>query len=206
VRCPVPAGLASRLARSLLSICGGAPALGSVALSFALGEIMSVVPLRAQPGCVWRWAHLKRPAVDALVERVVMLCRGAGQVLGSLIHKSAAASVVLPLSAALVREAWACQRPLQQVTSTAALFLVPQCEPAAASTAQAHEAGVHPKATVYAAVVGVAMDLTTSLGYQTNLMVSGPGGYRHRDYFAFGGPLQLLSGVLTIGLSYRLFA
>ena len=34
-------------------------------------------------------------------------------------------------------------------------------------------------------------DYITSFGYQTNLMVYGPGEYRNVDYFKFGAPLQV---------------
>jgi di/tricarboxylate transporter len=37
----------------------------------------------------------------------------------------------------------------------------------------------------------------TPIGYQTNLMVYGPGGYRFTDYLRVGGPLQLLLTVVT---------
>jgi di/tricarboxylate transporter len=38
----------------------------------------------------------------------------------------------------------------------------------------------------------------TPIGYQTNLMVMGPGGYTFSDYFRLGIPLTLLTGVLTV--------
>lgn len=38
------------------------------------------------------------------------------------------------------------------------------------------------------------------IGYQTNLMVFGPGGYRFRDFIRFGAPLSLLCLVVTISL------
>ena len=37
-----------------------------------------------------------------------------------------------------------------------------------------------------------ASDYITSFGYQTNLMVYGPGGYSNMDFFRFGAPMQVL--------------
>jgi len=37
----------------------------------------------------------------------------------------------------------------------------------------------------------------TPVGYQTNLMVYGPGGYRFSDLFRVDAPLQLLLAVVT---------
>ena len=38
----------------------------------------------------------------------------------------------------------------------------------------------------------------TPIGYQTNLMVMGSGGYRFADYLRMGVPLTLLTGLLTV--------
>jgi di/tricarboxylate transporter len=43
-------------------------------------------------------------------------------------------------------------------------------------------------------------DFATPIGYQTNLMVYGPGGYRFSDYVRFGGPLNLLMLVVGVAL------
>ena len=37
----------------------------------------------------------------------------------------------------------------------------------------------------------------TPVGYQTNLLVYGPGGYRFTDYVRFGGPLNILIWLLA---------
>ena len=42
----------------------------------------------------------------------------------------------------------------------------------------------------------------TPLGYPTNLMVYGPGGYRFADYLRFGAPMQLLVGAVTVYAVY----
>jgi di/tricarboxylate transporter len=41
----------------------------------------------------------------------------------------------------------------------------------------------------------------TPIGYQTNLMVLGPGGYTFADYLRMGLPLTLLSGMLTVAIA-----
>lgn len=51
---------------------------------------------------------------------------------------------------------------------------------------------------------GASLEFMTPLGYQTNLMVMGPGGYRYADFFRFGGPLTLLTAAVAItGLCLR---
>jgi di/tricarboxylate transporter len=51
-------------------------------------------------------------------------------------------------------------------------------------------------------ILGVMMaasaSFATPLGYQTNLMVMGPGGYRFSDYLKVGLPMNLLIGVSTL--------
>ena len=61
-------------------------------------------------------------------------------------------------------------------------------------------------ANEFAFLLGVmfasATSFATPVGYQTNLMVYGPGGYEFRDFLAVGGPLQLLLAVVaTVGIA-----
>ncbi|MFC2100804.1 SLC13 family permease [Bacteroidota bacterium] len=53
-----------------------------------------------------------------------------------------------------------------------------------------------------------AANFLTPIGYQTNLMVYGPGGYNFKDFFRVGMPLTVLYMIVTVvilGLQYSLF-
>lgn len=51
---------------------------------------------------------------------------------------------------------------------------------------------------VVSVMVGASAGFITPIGYQTNLMVYGPGGYRWVDYIRFGTPLSILVGIATV--------
>jgi di/tricarboxylate transporter len=57
--------------------------------------------------------------------------------------------------------------------------------------------GVDPKAFIVAVCFGASACFATPIGYQTNLLVYGPGGYRFSDYLKLGMPLNLI--VLVLG-------
>ena len=61
------------------------------------------------------------------------------------------------------------------------------------------ELGVSPFAFVLAVMFAASSSFMTPIGYQTNLFVYGPGGYRFGDYLRIGAPLQLLLSVVTVG-------
>ncbi len=56
--------------------------------------------------------------------------------------------------------------------------------------------------TPYAVTIMIAASASfvTPIGYQTNLMVLGPGGYQFTDYIKLGLPLSLIVGVIALNL------
>ena len=65
----------------------------------------------------------------------------------------------------------------------------------------AADLGVSPMPFVMAITVAASCGFATPMGYQTNLMVYGPGGYKFSDYMRFGGPLNLLVMAITVALA-----
>lgn len=79
------------------------------------------------------------------------------------------------------------------ITNNSAAALV---FPIALATAERME--VSPMPFIIVIMMAASASFATPIGYQTNLMVYGPGGYRFFDYFRFGAPLTLLLGVTTV--------
>lgn len=57
--------------------------------------------------------------------------------------------------------------------------------------------GTNPFSFVLAVIFAVSTAFLTPVGYQTNLMVYGPGGYKFKDFFLVGAPLQMIFAVIT---------
>ena len=65
------------------------------------------------------------------------------------------------------------------------------------SVEAAVQLGANPFAFVLAVTFAASTAFMTPVGYQTNLFVYGPGGYRFTDYLRVGAPLQLVFTVVT---------
>ena len=57
--------------------------------------------------------------------------------------------------------------------------------------------GLDPRGLVVAVMIGASASFATPIGYQTNTMVYGPGGYKFTDYMKIGIPLNLSIGLLS---------
>ncbi len=61
----------------------------------------------------------------------------------------------------------------------------------------AQVAGIDARPLVVAVMVAASASFATPIGYQTNMMVYGPGGYRFTDFMKIGIPLNLSMGLLV---------
>jgi di/tricarboxylate transporter len=81
------------------------------------------------------------------------------------------------------------------VTNNAAVALAFPIAQAAAT-----QMDVHLLPFAIAVAIAASAGFATPLGYQTHLMVYGPGGYRFADFARIGLPLDLLCMVVTVAL------
>jgi di/tricarboxylate transporter len=84
----------------------------------------------------------------------------------------------------------------EMITNNAAAALA---FPFALDTARGLDANYMP--FVIAVMMAASAGFATPIGYQTNLMVYGPGGYRFSDYVKIGVPLDILIAIVTIALA-----
>lgn len=75
--------------------------------------------------------------------------------------------------------------------------------PIAFTTARSLHVDVIPFAVAVAIAASCAF--ATPIGYHTNMMVYGPGGYRYTDFFKIGLPLQIVVGILAVLLLHRIY-
>ena len=60
------------------------------------------------------------------------------------------------------------------------------------------KAGLNNVPFIFAIMMAASASFATPLGYQTNLMVYGPGGYRFTDFLRVGLPMNAITGTATL--------
>jgi di/tricarboxylate transporter len=75
--------------------------------------------------------------------------------------------------------------------NAAAALMVP------VATATAIEADLDPRSLAIVVLIGASCSFLSPIGYQTNLMVYGLGGYKFRDFTIVGAPLTLVTLIVT---------
>jgi di/tricarboxylate transporter len=86
------------------------------------------------------------------------------------------------------------------ISNTAAVALM-----FSVALATANTASLDARPFVITVMMGGSACFATPIGYQTNLMVYGPGGYRFRDFLRAGLPLTVLLGCITVALTPVVF-
>jgi len=132
----------------------------------------------------------------------VLLGIGAGLGIGAAVSSSGTA----PLAAAAVLDIayespYAALGLVYGMTTVLANLITTKAAaalmfPIALATAEHLGVSFMPFAVVL--TVAAASAYATPIGYQTNLMVYGPGGYRGADFLRVGGPLSVVVGIVTI--------
>jgi len=68
------------------------------------------------------------------------------------------------------------------------------------AVSSAAQMGINPMALIAAIALGASASFAMPMGYQTNLMIYGPGGYRFKDFVRMGIVLDLLLAMLALWL------
>jgi len=71
--------------------------------------------------------------------------------------------------------------------------------------AAAERLGVSPMPFVIVAMMAASASFATPIGYQTNMMVYGPGGYRFLDFVRVGLPMSIFTAIFCLLLIPRLW-
>lgn len=154
---------------------------------------------------------LSGEAARQSLELRVLMAVGAALGLGAALDKSGAAaalgdailSFAVPLGpVGVLAVIYATTALLAGVvtTTTAAALMFPV---AAAAAAEVPELPLLPTALIVAVAASTAF--STPTGYQTNLMVYGPGGYRYADFMKVGLPLSAVVGTVAVAMAWLVY-
>lgn len=142
------------------------------------------------------------------IEWQVLITIAAAFGVGTALEKSGAAAVVAGgLVGAInswVPEAWGPIAALAAIyllgsimtemitNNAAAVLLFPLC------LQMASQYGIDSRPLVIALILAASASFMTPIGYQTNMIVYGPGGYRFSDFLRIGTPLSLMLTVVAV--------
>lgn len=141
----------------------------------------------------------------ASIDWSVLVMIGASLGLGNALQVSGAAQAIATGGLNLVgQQPWLALLVIYALTSVmtevitnnaAAVLMFPIAQSAAETL------GVSLWPFIVVLMLAASASFATPIGYQTNLMVYGPGGYRFSDYLRIGLPLNILLGLVTVALA-----
>ena len=142
--------------------------------------------------------RVARRAVDWQILIVIAASFGIGTALQTTGAASSISESLISLSAG---QPWSALVMIFLATALLSSFITNNVAavlmfPIALATGEALDVNLLP--FVVTIMIAASASFSTPIGYQTNLMVYGVGGYRFSDYLRAGTPLTLLVGVLTV--------
>jgi di/tricarboxylate transporter len=184
------AGVAIGVLGAMVVVVGAGWLPISIASFLAAGALVAT-------GCI------DAAAARRSVDWSILLVIGASIGIGTALEKTGAAAAIArilslgaagfgPL-AALAVAYFATVFLTELVTNNAAAALMFPI-----AVALARDLGVEPRGFAIAVTVAASCGFACPFGYQTHLIVYGPGGYRFADFLRFGLPLDLLCGLVAV--------
>jgi di/tricarboxylate transporter len=135
----------------------------------------------------------------------VLIVIGAALGIGKALEQSGAAEAIATGVLALAGEnPWLVLLAVYVVTSVLTEVITNNAAVALVfsfAMATAEQLGVNQMPFVIAIMMAGSASFATPLGYQTNLMVYGPGGYRFGDFLRMGIPMNILMGTAAVVLT-----
>lgn len=146
-----------------------------------------------------------RRSVDWSVLIVIGASLGIGEAMGQTGTATLLADTVLGL---VGDHPWALLAAVYTVTAVLTAVISNNAAVAlmfAVTQATAEGLGVNLMPFVIAIMMAGSASFATPIGYQTNLMVYGPGGYTFGDFLRIGVPMNLVAGVVVVGITPLVF-
>ncbi|KJZ19719.1 SLC13 family permease [Loktanella sp. S4079] len=192
-RAHAPLAIGVLLAVVILAAMGVAPIL--------LLAMLGVTAVLAT-GCID--AEEAFASIDGRLLALIFAMLGVGSALESSGAVSLIADTLSPVMLVLppffvVLAVYALSSTLTELVSNNAVAVV--MTPIAIGLASA--LGVDPRPLVVAVMIAASASFATPIGYQTNTLVYGPGGYKFADFLKFGIPLNLtLAPIVSFAIPY----
>lgn len=178
--------------------------LGVAVLAAGVGLISMLNAALIAVGAMMITGCLTVSQAEKSLDMPVLITIAASFALGTALEKTGVAAVLAENMVALSGG-----RPwlLLVLTYTAVTLLTETITNNAAAVimvplalAITQQAGLDPEPFMLAIMIAASASFATPLGYQTNLMVYGPGGYRFSDFLRAGIPMNITVGVTALSV------
>ena len=179
------------------------PLLGVLVVLMATGVVEAVIAAALVAAAMVMSGCISAGEARRSVEWQVLVTIAAAFGVGAALEKSGVAGSIASILVQLTRQLGPLATLLciyviaslltELITNNAvAILMFPICIKAAALL------GVDSRPFLMTLALAASASFMTPIGYQTNLLVYGPGGYHFADYIRIGGPLNLLLAVVAV--------